>query len=75
MEIEILYEDKIIDQSERKIDELPRFVNIKNFWKYRTEAFMTVEATTEALNKFYEWANENKKGVIVLQITYLDFHR
>lgn len=71
MEIEILYQTQ--ELLGKRSNGLPTFTDVKKFWKTKTIEFMTTKATSEALDKFYEWANENKVGALVLKITYLDF--
>lgn len=73
MEIEILYEDLVIQSSE-KIGELPRFVRQKFFWEIKTKNHMLSLATKEAIDAFYKWAVEHKKSATILQITYLGYY-
>lgn len=73
MEIEILYEESVFNKT-RKPGEFPGFVDIKQFWKIKTKNYLVSKAVKEAVNEFYKWANKEKKGALILQITFLDFY-
>lgn len=45
----------------------------KFFWNYTTKSIVVSRAVNELMKAFYKWANKQKKGVLPLQITFLDW--